>query len=203
VAGPPQPRMAGAGMTQIAAVHGAPLSQVVQHTLEVSDNEASEVLARHVAIASGGSASFDGGAAAVSEVLARLGVDLTGAVIHDGSGLSRADRLGPGTLLDVLRVAATDPDLRTVVSGLPVAGFSGSLALRFEKAPRVALGVVRAKTGTLTGVNGLAGTVMTRDGVLLTFVAIADKVRPANTLFARDQLDRIAGALAACACSAG
>jgi D-alanyl-D-alanine carboxypeptidase/D-alanyl-D-alanine-endopeptidase (penicillin-binding protein 4) len=201
VAGAPVARLAGAAVTQIAAVNSPPLSQIVQHTLENSDNEAAEVLARQVAVAQGAEASFEGAAMAVEKVLTGLGVDLAKAVIHDGSGLSRSDRLHFRTLLDVLQVATTEPRLRTVVSGLPVAGYTGSLAYRFETGPPAALGEVRAKTGTLTGVNGLAGTVVTRDGVLLSFVAIADKVRPANTLFARAQLDKIAGALANCTCA--
>jgi D-alanyl-D-alanine carboxypeptidase/D-alanyl-D-alanine-endopeptidase (penicillin-binding protein 4) len=200
VVGQPQPAEAPGDATPLAEVEGAPLSQVVQHVLELSDNEGAEVLARHVAITQGGEPSFDGGVRAVEEVLAAIGVRLEGAELHDGSGLSRKDRLGWATLIDVLRVAATDPDLRTVLTGLPVAGFSGSLAYRFEMAPRAALGEVRAKTGTLTGVHGLAGTVHTRDGVVLAFVAIADRVRPFESLMARARLDEIAGALAACVC---
>ncbi|HSV41207.1 MAG TPA: D-alanyl-D-alanine carboxypeptidase/D-alanyl-D-alanine-endopeptidase [Nocardioidaceae bacterium] len=203
VQGQPVAKVAAGSAVQVASVEGAPLSQVVQHVLELSDNEAAEVLARHVAIARGRKASFAGATTAVEEVLGELGVRLRGALLYDGSGLSRKDRLHYGTLLDVLRVADTDEDLRTILTGLPVAGFSGSLALRFETAPRVALGEVRAKTGTLTGVHGLAGTVRTRDGVLLAFVAIADRVRVFETLQARADLDEIAGALAACRCRLG
>lgn len=200
VAGAPRAQAADAAMARVAAVEGAPLSQIVQHMLETSDNEAAEVLLRHVGIAERRPGSFDGGVAALRVVLSRLGVGLDGAVIQDGSGLSRDNRIRPGILLDVLRAAAGDSRLRTVVSGLPVAGFSGSVAHRFQTAPRAALGEVRAKTGTLTGVSGLAGTVVTRDGVLLTFVAIADRVSQVDTLSARARLDRIAGALAACSC---
>jgi D-alanyl-D-alanine carboxypeptidase/D-alanyl-D-alanine-endopeptidase (penicillin-binding protein 4) len=87
------------------------------------------------------------------------------------------------------------------VTGLPVAGFTGSLASRFVHDP-AGRGTVRAKTGTLTGVDGLAGTVTTRDGALLGFVAVADRVRTGETLGARDALDRVAAALAGCACAA-
>jgi serine-type D-Ala-D-Ala carboxypeptidase/endopeptidase (penicillin-binding protein 4) len=50
-------------------------------------------------------------------------------------------------------------------------------------------------------VHGLAGTVTTRDGAVLEFVAVADKVRPVNTLDARARLDEVAAALAGCACT--
>jgi D-alanyl-D-alanine carboxypeptidase/D-alanyl-D-alanine-endopeptidase (penicillin-binding protein 4) len=201
VVGRPSVTVAKAGSMPVASVEGPPLAEVVQHVLELSDNEGAEVLARQVAVAQGSEASFDGASAAVADVLSGLGVRMRGAVIEDGSGLSRADRLNRDTLLDVLDVAGADPELRTVVTGLPVAGFTGSLALRFDTAPRIALGEVRAKTGTLSGVSGLAGTTVTRDGVVLRFVAIADRVRRADTMDARATLDEIAGALAACVCA--
>ena len=98
---------------------------------------------------------------------------------------------------------ALDPsssELAGAVDGLPVAGFSGSLTYRFATRADSALGRVRAKTGTLTGVHGLAGVVTGRDGSVMLFVAIADRVKVRHTLFARDRLDQVAAALAGCAC---
>jgi D-alanyl-D-alanine carboxypeptidase/D-alanyl-D-alanine-endopeptidase (penicillin-binding protein 4) len=206
VVGRPAPGVAptdAAGGQPIAQVAGAPLSQVVQHVLEISDNEGAEVLARQVAVAEGQPASFAGAARAVLAVLDRLEVDTAGARVYDGSGLSRLDRLRPDTLLSVLRIASSEdhPGLHTAVATLPVAGFSGSLAYRFETANPIALGLVRAKTGTLTGVHGLAGTVTSRDGAVMTFVAIADRVREADQLAARALLDELSAALAACTCA--
>jgi D-alanyl-D-alanine carboxypeptidase/D-alanyl-D-alanine-endopeptidase (penicillin-binding protein 4) len=204
VTGPVAPVVADAGAVDLAVVRGAPLAEVVQHVLEVSDNEGAEVLARQVAVAEGRPASFRGASRAVRAVLARLGVDLTGARIFDGSGLSRQDRVAPGTLVGVLATAGDEerPGLRSAVADLPVAGFTGSLAYRFRSGDPAGLGTVRAKTGTLTGVHGLAGTVTTRDGVLLAFAAVADRVDPVNTLAARALLDEVAAALAGCTCAA-
>ena len=203
VRGKPRPAEAAKDATEYASVESAPLAQIVQYVLEVSDNEGAEVLARHVALAEGRPGSFAGGAAAVPTVLERLGVDTTGDRIYDGSGLSRKNRLTPETLLSVLEVAAGDdhPELRPVVAGLPVAGFTGSLAYRFDAGDREGLGQVRAKTGTLTGVHGLAGVVTTKDGTVLSFVAIADRVKVVNTLAARQRIDQLAAALAACDCA--
>jgi D-alanyl-D-alanine carboxypeptidase/D-alanyl-D-alanine-endopeptidase (penicillin-binding protein 4) len=198
------PAVAGPAAEKIASVQGAPLAQVVQHVLEVSDNEGAEVLARQVAIAEGQPASFGGASRAVRSVLTELGVDLTSSLIYDGSGLSRQDRLRPETLLEVIGVATSDdhPALRSVVADLPVAGFTGSLAVRFQTGDRAGLGTVRAKTGTLSGVHGLTGIVTTRDGTLLSFVAVADRVALPNTLAARALLDEMASALAGCSCAA-
>jgi D-alanyl-D-alanine carboxypeptidase/D-alanyl-D-alanine-endopeptidase (penicillin-binding protein 4) len=193
-----------AGGEDIASVQGAPLAQVVQHVLEVSDNEGAEVLGRQVALAEQRPASFAGGAQAVRSVLTHLGVDLTGDRIYDGSGLSRQDLITPGTLLSVISAASSPdhPGLRSVVADLPVAGFTGSLAYRFEDANRNGLGLVRAKTGTLTGVHGLTGTVTSKDGAVMSFVAIADRVKMPNTLAVRSLLDQMSAALAGCTCAA-
>jgi D-alanyl-D-alanine carboxypeptidase/D-alanyl-D-alanine-endopeptidase (penicillin-binding protein 4) len=173
--------------------------------VEVSDNEGAEVLAHQVAVSQGLPGSFAGGARAVPRVLGRLGVSTRGDRIYDGSGLSRDDRLRPETLLGVVRAALSTrhPGLRSSVVNLPVAGFSGSLASRFDKGDPAGLGRVRAKTGTLTGVHGLTGTVTTKDGAVMAFVAIADRVKPVNTLDARQRIDELAAALAGCTCAGG
>lgn len=87
------------------------------------------------------------------------------------------------------------PELRPVLTGLPVAGFTGTLTTRYADG---AAGVVRAKTGTLTGVNTLAGTVVDQDGRLLGFAFLASDTTSAGE--AQSALDRTATALAACGC---
>ena len=180
VTGSPTPHRAGAGATPVAQVESAPLSQIVERVLSVSDNEAAEVLGHQVGVATVGRGSFPGGVAGVEQATAELGVPLQGAVLYDGSGLSRDDRLDPATLVAVLRLAASDdhPDLRPVLTGLPVAGFTGSLEYRFTDTPPPARGRVRAKTGTLTGVSALAGVATDLDGTTVVFVLVADRVRP-------------------------
>lgn len=203
VAGPSSHRTAPADTVEVASVSSAPLGEIVQQTLAVSDNQAAEVLARHVGDAVLHDPSFAGGAKAVRQVLRELGVPTAGVRTYDGSGLSRQNRLTPQALLATLRIAASDehPDLREVITGLPVAGFTGSLEWRFGDAPTQAKGMVRAKTGTLTGVHGLAGVVTDRTGAELGFVAIADRVAVPKTLDARKTIDELAAALGACACA--
>lgn len=203
VAGAPVGRAAGPDATPVAEVRSAPVAQIVEQALLVSDNEATEVLLRHVALADGGDGSADAGVRAVTATLDRLGVPTDAVRLYDGSGLSRRNRIPPATLLGVLRQAATGaPALRTVLSGLPVAGFTGSLAERFATGPAEGRGRVRAKTGTLTGVSSLAGVATTVDGSPLLFVLMTDKVEETDTIDARDALDSAAAALAACACAA-
>jgi D-alanyl-D-alanine carboxypeptidase/D-alanyl-D-alanine-endopeptidase (penicillin-binding protein 4) len=204
VTGTPVRRAAPEEADQLAAVSSAPLGEIVERLLSVSDNNAAEVVSRHVGIAQSHDGSFTGSAAAVREVLDGLGISTTGLVLHDGSGLSRDNRLDPQTLVDLFRVdsSADHPELRDVVTGLPVAGFSGSLASRYAEAPAAGRGRVRAKTGTLTGVSGLAGIATDLTGTPMIFVAMADHIPPPLTLKARTALDGITAALGACRCGA-
>jgi D-alanyl-D-alanine carboxypeptidase/D-alanyl-D-alanine-endopeptidase (penicillin-binding protein 4) len=185
----------------LAAVQSAPLGQIVQHILEDSDNEGAEVLLRQVALARGLSGSSENGVRAVRAVLGGLGLDLAGVRVYDGSGLSRDDVVPTDLLLQTLETAAdaAHPELRGVLTGLPVAGFSGTLGYRLENAT-AGLGYVRAKTGTLTGVQGLAGLALTRGGAALVFVAVADRVPVPQGLQARADLDQIAAAISTCGC---
>ncbi|MFE9682616.1 D-alanyl-D-alanine carboxypeptidase/D-alanyl-D-alanine-endopeptidase [Streptomyces sp. NPDC006285] len=184
----------------LATVQSPPLSALVERMLTSSDNDIAEALARQTALASGEPASFKGGGAATRRQLKKLGLPLKGAEFADGSGLDRADRLS-ADLLTALLAEAADPDrpeLRPVLTGLPVAGFTGTLSKRY--AGRPGTGVVRAKTGTLTGVHTLAGTVVDTEGRLLAFAFLAESDPPANAETAQRGLDELASTLATCGC---
>jgi serine-type D-Ala-D-Ala carboxypeptidase/endopeptidase (penicillin-binding protein 4) len=190
------------GAAEIAAVQSVPVAQIVEQVLLVSDNDGAEVLARHVALGTGRPGSSRDADGAVIETLERLGIDMSDTVIVDGSGLARGNAISPEVLVATLAAAAKaeNPDLRPVLTGLPVAQFTGTLGDRFES-PRAAdgAGVVRAKTGTLTGVSSLAGFVVARDGSAYGFAVLADAI--VNTEGARAALDEVAATLAECGCS--
>jgi D-alanyl-D-alanine carboxypeptidase/D-alanyl-D-alanine-endopeptidase (penicillin-binding protein 4) len=116
----------------------------------------------------------------------------------DGSGLARGSLVAPETLVRLLAVAAdgSRPQLWHLLTGMPVAGFTGTLAARFGPgvvAGDAGAGEVRAKTGTLTGVSTLAGTA-TVDDRPVAFVVMANGVT--DTLAARAALDRFAALVA-------
>lgn len=184
----------------LAAVQSAPFGALVEQMLLASDNVIAECLARQVALAEKQPASFVGAARAVRTVLKRLGVD-PGAGLLDGSGLSSRDRVSTQVLARVLRLAVTTARLRGVLTALPVAAWSGTLALRYRgPIGHAAAGLVRAKTGTLTGVSSLAGVVHDRSGRLLVFALIADRVPGDLTPYAEGALDVIVTKLASCGC---
>ncbi len=203
VAGPVRRAPAPRGANELGSVSSAPLSQVAERVLEISDNEGAEVLARHVAVARQEEPSFAGAARAVTDTLGDLGVPLAGVRLYDGSGLARGNLLTGPALVAVLQAAADPgrPELRPLLTGLPVGGYTGSLATRFDTGPRAGLGRVRAKTGTLTGVRALAGVANDQAGTPMVFVLSADKIRYARTVDAEQHLDELAEALGACRCT--
>ncbi len=187
---------------ELASVQSAPVADLIEQTLLRSDNTAAEILAHLAGGKLAGEASFAGGAAATDQALRGLGLSTTGLQLTDGSGLSREDRIPPLLLGQTLaRVAANaTPQLWPVGSGLPVAGFDGTLATRFDTAATFpGRGEVRAKTGTLTDIGALAGWVVDQNGRLLIFDFVSDKV--VDTEEGRTALDRAASALATCGCT--
>jgi D-alanyl-D-alanine carboxypeptidase/D-alanyl-D-alanine-endopeptidase (penicillin-binding protein 4) len=186
--------------TRLGEVSSPPMVRLVDIMLSTSDNVVAEALARQVALARGEPASFQGAAGAMVGVLADLGVPAGDSTLADGSGQSRDNRLSATLLTHLLLTALERPELAGTVAGLPVAGWSGTLAERYrtpEPATGPGAGVVRAKTGTLAGVAALAGLVVTADGRLLAFALLANDA-PRD---AYQALDRAAAALAGCGCS--
>jgi serine-type D-Ala-D-Ala carboxypeptidase/endopeptidase (penicillin-binding protein 4) len=203
VSGPTAQQAARASAT-VAAVSSPPLSEIVGQMLTESNNVIAEDLARQVAIATRRPSSFAGGAAAVTSVLAGLGVR-SGVSLVDGSGLSPQDRITPGVLVQLIRLAAASgpPGLRPVITGLPVAGFSGTLApggSAFGGIGQPALGVVRAKTGNLQTVVSLAGIAYASNGQLLAFAFMADRLPAGGLGRGAAGLSHLAAALAGCGC---
>lgn len=208
--GAPAGSVAGAtaepGAKVLGTVVSAPFSDLVENAIRASDNVLAEVLAREVAVKRRADPSFDGAAAQTIAALAQAGFDTTGAHMVDGSGLSTDDRV-PAKLLAAVLAAAAAPAqgpqdtqfLRSIITGLPVAGGDGTLDDRFGTATPASAGrgVVRAKTGTLTGVSSLAGITTDTDGRLLVFALMSNDVIPSVV---RPRLDAIAARLSGCGC---
>jgi D-alanyl-D-alanine carboxypeptidase/D-alanyl-D-alanine-endopeptidase (penicillin-binding protein 4) len=147
-----------AGARLLASVKSPNLATIVALTDQPSDTFYAETLLKDLGAYYGGAGSSAAGAAVVRGWLAPLGIRPH---LVDGSGLSDTDRTTPEqvvTLLRDLNPAAAGPLARigaALISALPVAGRSGTLADRMRKTP--AAGRCQAKTGTLSGVSNLAG----------------------------------------------
>lgn len=193
------------GAKVLGEVKSAPLTELINNLLNISDDNLAEAIARRLAIGAGAPATFAGGAQTALNVLAQNGFDTSGAVLNDGSGLSTLNKVSPALLAQLLSVAAapTGKDARTeklrpLLEGLPVAGGSGTLADRFDAADATAgRGWIRAKTGTLSGVNTLAGVVLDKDGRVLVFAVMSNG---SDATVARPALDAVAATLRGCGC---
>ena len=188
--------------TELARHESAPMSALVGGVLTDSDNDLAESLAHLVGGKALGDASFAGGAKATTAILKTSGIDIAGMRLVDGSGISRENAISAETLADLLsRVAlGTEPRWAPIASGLAIAGVTGTLKDRYSsKATKAGAGVVRAKTGSLTGVSSLAGLVRDEDGRLLVFALISNKV--SSLPGARETMDTIASRLAKCGCT--
>jgi D-alanyl-D-alanine carboxypeptidase/D-alanyl-D-alanine-endopeptidase (penicillin-binding protein 4) len=186
------------GGRTLAQVLSPTVAELVELDLSTSDNDLAEALLRLTAVARGRPGSFLAGTKTVTEVLSELGVPTAGLDLRDGSGLARSSAIAPLTLARLLQVAAgaAQPVLRTLVTSLPVAGFTGTLAFRYAHPPSSsAAGLVRAKTGTLTGVSTLAG-LTEQSGRTLLFVVMSNRVPSGGTVEAREALDRFAATVA-------
>ena len=185
---------------EIASVQSPPLMQRLRDMMNASDNVMAESIGREVAEARDRPQSFDGASRAVLGALDDAGIDIAGARILDSSGLSVDDRLTADTLDGVIQAAAGDstPALRPLVDLLPIAGGSGTLSNRYLDTAdgRAAAGYLRAKTGSLTGTNTLAGIVTDESGRVLTFALLSNDAGPTG----RTSLDAFAATLRTCGC---
>jgi len=187
--------------TKVASVQSMSLERIVQQLLMVSDNDAAEVVFRQAALGAGKKGTFADGASVVKARLTKLGVWDSTNKIYDGSGLSRQTHVAADTMVELLRMDAQGkhPELRGVITGLPVAGVEGSLRTHYlDDQSAAGRGLVRGKTGTLNKVHSLAGFIRTRDGSLLVYAFLINNAK--NDYNAKVWLDRTSAALSTCGC---
>ena len=141
---------------EVAAVVSPPLFQLIGETNQESNNLYAESLLK--TLGANPSRTADSSAAGLDVVkssLTDLGVNPQSYVLTDGSGLSRHNLVSPEALVQTLRGMAQTPVAALYQASLPVAGVSGTLYKRFQKTP--AQGILKAKTGSMSGVSTLAG----------------------------------------------
>ncbi len=152
--GPPGKDKAPGDATTIATLRSPPLTDVLNGFLASSDNLTGELLARELAAHARKEATTANGLDIIKKELKGLGLPTEQLVMVDGSGLSRDNRAACSLLIATLDLARTKR-FASIRSGLSVAGERGTLANRFRGTPLQ--GKLVAKTGSLSGVTGLAG----------------------------------------------
>jgi serine-type D-Ala-D-Ala carboxypeptidase/endopeptidase (penicillin-binding protein 4) len=191
VAHAPRLGVAAGDPVALAAVDSPKLSALV-HWMDVySDNFTAEMLVKELGAVQAGHGTTAAGLRVVGLQLAQAGVPLAGVHLADGSGLSRLDRTTASTLVSLLHVMWSDPELQPdLLASLPVAGRTGTLHDRMRGT--AAAGVVRAKTGTTDDATALSGFV----GDRYVFSVLVNGA-PVSWTWSRRVEDRFAAALAA------
>jgi serine-type D-Ala-D-Ala carboxypeptidase/endopeptidase (penicillin-binding protein 4) len=158
--------------TLLASYRSAPLSTLAVRLMKTSQNLYAESLFKAMG-ARAGAPSFEGGRNAIGAALQPWGIETTGIVQVDGSGLSRYNYVTADALVAVLAHIDRDDHLRAPFeAALPIAGRDGTLAARLKGT--AADGNARAKSGTLANVRSLAGYVTAADGEPLVFAILAN-----------------------------
>lgn len=160
------------------------IDQIVGEMLVHSDNETAELLTKEL----GSPHTTVAGVAAIRSALGEMGYDVSGLAAADGSGLDTGDRVTCSLLHGVLTGSSRDELLD---AGLAIAGQTGTLFDRFRNNP--AAGRLKAKTGALEGVVGLAGVVEPD----LTFAFLANGLPAPSDARGKRIQERLGAVLAA------
>ena len=172
--------------------------EILDYMMLWSENNLAERLARLSARAAGNSFNDRGVAQVFESLLVEYGIDPSKLVTKDASGLSKENRVTASMLGQLLYHLRKDPKYGLLYESLPVGGVSGTLRSRFLTTAPSAVGLVRAKTGTLNGTVTLAGYVESTDREYV-FVTLADDISrgSAASAKARAAIDRLLGRIAA------
>lgn len=195
---------AGQDARVLGKVESSPLLDVLGNALQTSDNAMIESLARQAAFRHGVGGSTADVTAFVEKQLKDAGFDLKGVKLADVCGLSDGTTIPPRVLADVLLSGTTGKNkpFAEVITRLSVGGYNGTLDNRFmQPSNKSAAGDVRAKTGSLTDVASLAGTVITADDRVLVFAVINNAAQSWGPYGTRAAIDDFVAALQKCGCS--
>jgi D-alanyl-D-alanine carboxypeptidase len=174
------------------------VKEIMNWFLVWSDNIVAERMARLAAKAAGNDFNDKGVAKTFNKVLSELGIDPSKIIIKDASGLSKENKLTANILSQLLYKIHSDPLFSQLIGGLPVSGETGTLSKRYIESAPQAVGLVKAKTGTLSGTVSLAGYVQSGDREY-AFTIIADQIARSSAASerARKTLDIYLGKIAA------
>ena len=158
------------GSLLLATDLSKPTAQLMADTLKPSDNLYADSLFLHAAMKLKGSPVNWAEAQTLVKAFLQdqTGINLQNAVLTDGSGLSRNDRLTPEQTVGLLRFLYDRfPVTYEYIAALPISGRDGTLQRRFKRPDQQDL--VRAKTGTMTGIVSLSGYASTANAHTLAF----------------------------------
>ena len=174
------------------------VGQILDWMMLWSDNLLADRLAGLAARSAGYSPNIKGIETIFRTLLTQLEIDDSKLVVADASGLSKQNKITAKLMGELLYKIRNEQRYALLYNSLPIGGVSGTLENRFLKTAPLAVGLVRAKTGTLNGTATLAGYVQSTDREYV-FVTLADDIAKGNAALnkARAAIDRVLGRIAA------
>lgn len=189
VIGPPP-----AGYVLIAEAGSRALHVVASHINEVSHNELADELLRHFGYRVSGESGYVAGGRELVTWLGSTPVGSGSANIADGSGLSTGNRVSGRQVVDLLRFMRGEPVGALFQRGLAIGGVSGTIRGRLTGDDT--RGRVFGKTGTLSAVIALSGTLINRhDGRPYDFSLIANGLQRSQRDGIKARFDRVVARL--------
>ncbi len=158
------------------------VKDILPRMMKKSDNLYSESLFYHLAASRVHSAPVTAkdGRRMMNRLIEKLGYDASDYYIADGSGLSLYNYVSPELEVAFLKYAYRHDRIYVpLYASMPIAGMDGTLDDRMRRG--YARGNVHAKTGTVTGVSGLAGYCTAANGHVLCFSIINMGIRHASS----------------------
>jgi len=188
---------AAEAVTEVSRITSPKLADIVKFCLLWSDNVLADRLARTAAEKLGFGTGSTAIQSAFTQTLGQYNIPSDGLVIKDGNGLSHDTRVSVRQIADLLLVIKATPKFGVIYDGLPTAGETGTLKDRFVKDAPNAVGLVHAKTGTLSTTISLAGYV-TVGPEQYVFVVVADHIHKHNVdaVAAMTTIDKMLGTIA-------
>jgi serine-type D-Ala-D-Ala carboxypeptidase/endopeptidase (penicillin-binding protein 4) len=183
--------VASADVPVVAEISSRPLPDVLAEMLTNSDNNTAELVLKEIGLSVLQQGTRLAGAQAMIATLTEMGIPTEGLVINDGSGLDRGNRVTCSTIQALL---LRDGGFGSLGTGLAVAGRTGTLSDLFTEGTVTQR--LRGKTGTLTGVKGLAGFVTYDAELASTFTLILNGSGVSNQSTYRPIWSALAEALA-------
>jgi len=182
VDGGPRAAASPSGLTSIARIRSATLSDILRRQNIASDNLDAETLSKLLAVTAGSRGSIAQGAALIQAWARAHGADVT---CFDASGLSYKDRVTAGDMARLLSEARARSWSDALFRSLPMPG-EGTLGGRLAGVP------VSAKTGTLIqGVSALSGYVLLADGRMASFSILSRGLSKDQAVAVEDALVRL------------
>ena len=182
----------------ITSENSPTVTEILNWMMLWSDNLLADRLARLAARSAGYSLDIKGVDKVFRNLLAQFEIDDRKLVVADASGLSKKNKITAKLMGELLYKIRKEEKYALLYESRPIGGVSGTLENRFTTTAPSAVGLVRAKTGTLNGTATLAGYVQSTDREYI-FVTLADDIAKGNAALnkARAAIDRVLGRIAA------